>query len=140
MSASDLPTINAMLNGLASVFLLTGFVFIRRKMIPQHRAMMIAAFVTSGLFLISYVTYHLSAHLITRFQGQGIARTVYFAILISHSVLAVAVPPMAIITLFRGMKMKVEKHRALARWTLPIWLYVSVTGVAVYFMLYHIYA
>lgn len=140
MSTSDLPTINAMLNGLASVFLLIGFVFIRRKMIPQHRAMMIAAFVTSGLFLISYVTYHLSSHLITRFQGQGIARTVYFAILISHSVLAVAVPPMAIMTLFRGLKMKVEKHRALARWTLPIWLYVSVTGVAVYFMLYHIYA
>lgn len=140
MSASDLPTINAMLNGLASVFLLTGFVFIRQKKIPQHRAMMIAAFVTSGLFLISYVSYHLSSHLITRFQGQGIARTVYFAILISHSVLAVAVPPMAFVTLFRGLKMKVEKHRALARWTLPIWLYVSVTGVAVYFMLYHIYA
>jgi putative membrane protein len=109
-------------------------------MIPQHRAMMLAAFVTSGLFLISYLTYHLSEHLITRFQGEGMARTMYFAILISHSVLAVAVPPMAIITLFRGLKMNVEKHRALARWTLPIWLYVSFTGVAVYFMLYHIYA
>ncbi|MBE0643984.1 MAG: DUF420 domain-containing protein [Bacteroidetes bacterium] len=140
MSVSDLPTLNAFLNGLASVFLITGFVFIRRKMIPQHRAMMLAAFVTSGLFLISYLTYHFSAHLITRFQGEGLARTVYFAILISHSALAVAVPPMAIITLFRGLKMNVEKHRALARWTLPIWLYVSVTGVAVYFMLYHIYA
>jgi uncharacterized membrane protein YozB (DUF420 family) len=140
MSVSDLPTLNAFLNGLASVFLITGFVFIRRKMIPQHRAMMIAAFVTSGLFLVSYLAYHFSAHLITRFQGEGVARAVYFAILISHSVLAVAVPPMAFITLFRGLKMKVEKHRALARWTLPIWLYVSVTGVAVYFMLYHIYA
>ncbi|MFA6233110.1 MAG: DUF420 domain-containing protein [Bacteroidota bacterium] len=140
MNAGDLPTINAILNAMASVFLITGFVFIRRKMIPQHRAMMLAAFVTSGLFLISYLTYHLSTHLITRFQGVGMARTVYFAILISHSILAVAVPPMAIITLFRGLKMKVEKHRALARWTLPIWLYVSVTGVAVYFMLYHMYA
>ena len=139
MSVSDLPTLNALLNGLASTFLIIGFVFIRRKMIPQHRAMMIAAFVTSGLFLVSYLTYHFSAHLITRFQGEGVARTLYFAILISHSVLAVAVPPMAFITLFRGLKMKVEKHRALARWTLPIWLYVSVTGVAVYFMLYHIY-
>lgn len=140
MNAGYLPTINAILNALASVFLITGFVFIRRKMIPQHRAMMLAAFVTSGLFLISYLTYHLSTHLITRFQGEGMARTVYFAILISHSILAVAVPPMAIITLFRGLKMKVEKHRALSRWTLPIWLYVSVTGVAVYFMLYHMYA
>lgn len=140
MSASDLPTVNAMLNSLATVFLITGFVFIRKKKIPQHRAMMIAAFVTSGLFLISYVSYHLSEHLITRFQGEGFARTVYFTILISHSILAVAVPPMAFVTLFRGLKMKVEKHRKLARWTLPIWLYVSVTGVAVYFMLYHIYA
>ncbi len=140
MSASDLPTLNAFLNGLASVFLIVAFLFIRRKMIPQHRAMMLAAFITSGLFLVSYLTYHFSAHLITRFQGEGIARIVYFAILISHSVLAVAVPPMAFVTLFRGLKMKVDRHRMLARWTLPIWLYVSVTGVAVYFMLYHIYA
>ncbi len=140
MSASDLPTLNAALNSLASMFLLIGFVFIRKKMIPQHRAMMIAAFVTSGVFLISYLTYHLSTDMLTRFQGEGFVRLVYFAILISHSILAVAVPPMAFITLFRGLKMNVEKHRRLARWTLPIWLYVSVTGVAVYVLLYHMYA
>jgi len=140
VNVSDLPALNATLNSLASAFLLIGFIFIRRKMIRQHRAMMLAAFVTSGLFLVSYLAYHFSAHMITRFQGAGIARTVYFALLISHSVLAVAVPPMAIMTLFRGLKMNVAKHRALARWTLPIWLYVSVTGVAVYLMLYHIHA
>lgn len=140
MNVSDLPALNATLNSLASAFLLIGFIFIRRKMIRQHRAMMLAAFVTSGLFLVSYLAYHFSAHMITRFQGAGIARTLYFALLISHSVLAVAVPPMAIMTLFRGLKMNVAKHRALARWTLPIWLYVSVTGVAVYLMLYHIHA
>ncbi len=140
MSFSDLPTVNAMLNSLSAVFLITGFVFIRRREIAKHRAMMIAAFVTSTVFLASYLTYHFSSHLVTKFQGEGLARTVYFTILISHSVLAVAVPPMAIITLFRGLKMKVERHRAIARWTLPLWLYVSVTGVAVYLMLYHFYA
>lgn len=138
MSVSDLPTLNATLNGLASVFLIAGFVLIRRKNVRQHRAMMLAAFITSGVFLVSYLTYHFSVELLTRFEGEGIIRTVYFTILISHSVLAVAVPPMAFITLFRGLKMRVEKHRAIARWTLPIWLYVSATGVAVYFMLYHL--
>jgi uncharacterized membrane protein YozB (DUF420 family) len=140
MSVSDLPAVNATLNSLAAALLLVGFVFIRRGMIRQHRAMMLAAFVTSGLFLVSYLTYHFSAQMITRFQGVGIARTLYFTLLISHSVLAVAVPPMAVVTLFRGLKMNVAKHRALARWTLPIWLYVSVTGVAVYLMLYHIHS
>jgi uncharacterized membrane protein YozB (DUF420 family) len=138
MSISDLPTLNASLNGLASVFLVIGFVLIRKKKIRQHRAMMLAAFITSGVFLVSYLTYHFTAELITRYHGEGIMRTVYFAILISHSVLAVAVPPLAFITLFRGLRMRVEKHRAIARWTLPIWLYVSVTGVAVYLMLYHV--
>jgi putative membrane protein len=90
--------------------------------------------------LIGYLYYHLSATMLTKFSGEGIARTVYFSILISHSVLAVAVPPLAIITLFRGLKMSVEKHRKVARWTLPLWLYVSVTGVLVYLMLYHFYA
>ncbi|MDX9759430.1 MAG: DUF420 domain-containing protein [Bacteroidota bacterium] len=138
MSIADLPTVNAMLNGLAALFLLIGFVLILRKNVRQHRAMMLAAFVTSGVFLVSYLTYHFNAQMITRFEGEGAMRTLYFAILISHSVLAVAVPPMAFITLFRGWKMKVERHRAIARWTLPIWLYVSVTGVAVYLMLYHL--
>lgn len=138
MSVADLPTVNAMLNGLAALFLLVGFVLILRKKVRQHRVMMLAAFVTSGVFLVSYLTYHFSAQMITRFEGEGAVRTLYFAILISHSVLAVAVPPMAFITLFRGWKMNVERHRAIARWTLPIWLYVSVTGVAVYVMLYHL--
>lgn len=138
MSVSDLPTINALLNGIATTFLIAGFLFIRRKDIRRHRAMMLAAFVTSGIFLITYITYHFTTELLTRFQGEGFVRTVYFSILISHSVLAVAVPPLAIITLFRGLKMKVERHRAIARWTLPIWLYVSFTGVVVYVMLYHL--
>jgi putative membrane protein len=140
MSVSDLPTLNAILNSLSAAFLLLGFMFIRQKKIPQHRAMMLAAFTTSALFLIGYLTYHFNVQLLTRFQGTGIVRVLYFSILISHSVLAVAVPPLAIITLFRGLKMKVEKHRRIARWTLPIWLYTSVTGVLVYLMLYHFYA
>jgi uncharacterized membrane protein YozB (DUF420 family) len=140
MSVSDLPTVNALLNTISAVFLIIGFVFIRQKKIRQHRAMMIAAFVTSTLFLATYLTYHFSVEMVTRFQGEGTARIVYFAILISHSLLAVAVPPLAIITLFRGLKMKVERHRRVARWTLPIWMYTSVTGVLVYLMLYHFYA
>ena len=140
MSVSDLPTVNALLNTLAFTFLVIGFVFIRQKKVAQHRAMMLSAFVTSAVFLVTYLYYHFNVEIITRFTGEGTARIVYFAILISHSVLAVAVPPMAIITLFRGLKMKVEKHRRIARWTLPIWMYVSVTGVLVYLMLYHWYA
>lgn len=140
MSVSDLPSVNAALNALASLFLVLGFVLIRRGKVQQHRAMMLAAFATSTLFLATYLYYHFNAQLITKFQGEGLARTVYFVILISHSVLAVAVPPMAIITLFRGLKMAVERHRAIARWTLPLWLYVSVTGVLVYVLLYHVYA
>jgi len=140
MNISDLPTVNAMLNTLATAFLLAGFVFIRRRDIRLHRAMMLAAFITSTVFLATYLTYHFSSQLITRYTGEGVMRTVYFIILISHSVLAVAVPPLAIITLFRGLKMKVQRHRAIARWTLPLWLYVSVSGVMVYFMLYHFQA
>ena len=138
--ASDLPTVNALLNSLSALFLVVGFVYIRQRKIPQHRAMMIAAFATSTLFLISYLWYHFSGTLITRFPGEGLARVLYFSILISHSVLAVAVPPLAIITLWRGLKMNETKHRKIARWTLPLWLYVSVTGVTVYVMLYHVYA
>ncbi|MCB2206070.1 DUF420 domain-containing protein [bacterium] len=140
MSITDLPSVNATLNGLSAVFLMIGFMFIRQKKIPQHRAMMLSAFITSAVFLVSYLTYHFSVELVTRFQGEGFARTLYFFILISHSVLAVAVPPLAIITLFRGLKMNVQRHRRIARWTLPIWMYTSVTGVLVYLMLYHFYA
>ncbi len=140
MSFVHLPTINALLNSLSALFLIVGFFYIRQRKVPQHRAMMIAAFATSTLFLVSYLWYHFSGTMITKFTGDGIARVVYFTILISHSVLAVAVPPLAIITLWRGLKLNEAKHRKIARWTLPLWLYVSVTGVAVYVMLYHLYA
>ncbi len=140
MTLSDLPTINALLNSLSAIFLISGFWFMRRKQIARHRAMMISAFVTSALFLATYLTYHFTSHLVTKFQGEGLVRIVYFTILISHSVLAVAVPPLAILSLFRGLRMRVDRHRAVARWTLPLWMYVSVTGVFVYLMLYHFYA
>jgi uncharacterized membrane protein YozB (DUF420 family) len=132
------PTLNATLNGLAGLFMLVGVYFIRRKEVRKHRAMMLAAFITSALFLVSYLAYHFSTQLVTTYQGTGMMRTVYFFILISHSVLAAVVPFMVLITLTRGLKMKVERHRRIARWTFPTWLYVSVTGVLVYVMLYHI--
>jgi len=135
MSLSDLPLLNASLNALAGVLLVIGYVLIRRKRIRQHRAVMISAFVVSTFFLISYVTYH--ANIGSRpFTGQGPIRTVYFVILITHVVLAAAVPPLAVITLSRALRARFDRHVAIARWTLPIWLYVSVTGVIVYLMLY----
>ncbi|MAT40524.1 MAG: hypothetical protein CL946_13085 [Ectothiorhodospiraceae bacterium] len=136
MDVSILPSVNATLNGIAGVFLLLGFYFIRKKEIQKHRVMMITAFSISVLFLVSYLTYHFNTELVTKFQGEGFIRIVYFTILISHSILAAFVPFLAIITLFRGLKMDVEKHRKIARWTFPMWLYVSVTGVVVYLMLY----
>lgn len=140
MDAGMLPALNASLNAISSLFLLMGYHFIRRKDKAKHRAMMIAAFSTSVLFLISYLSYHLSSHLVTRFQGQGFARFVYFAVLGSHSVLAIAVPILAVITLLRGLRSDFIAHKKIARWTFPAWLYVSVTGVIVYVMLYHVYA
>ncbi len=135
MTLSDLPLLNASLNALAGVLLVIGYVLIRRKRIRQHRAVMISAFVVSTLFLVSYVVYH--ANIGSRpFTGEGPIRTVYFVILITHVVLAAAVPPLALITLSRGLRARIDRHVAIARWTLPIWLYVSVTGVVVYVMLY----
>ena len=135
MSLSDLPLLNASLNALAGVLLVIGYVLIRRRRIRQHRAVMISALVVSTFFLISYVTYH--ANIGSRqFTGQGSIRTVYFVILITHVVLAAAVPPLAVITLSRALRARFDRHVAIARWTLPIWLYVSVTGVIVYLMLY----
>lgn len=135
MSLSDLPLLNASLNALAGVLLVIGYVLIRRRRIRQHRAVMISALVVSTFFLISYVTYH--ANIGSRpFTGQGPIRTVYFVILITHVVLAAAVPPLAVITLSRALRARFDRHVAIARWTLPIWLYVSVTGVIVYLMLY----
>ncbi len=135
MTLQDLPLLNAFLNGTSALLLVTGYVLIRRKKIPLHRAIMITAFCTSTLFLVSYLVYHYNVGSV-RYPGQGTVRTVYFAILISHTLLAVSVPPLAIITLTRGLKARYDRHRVIARWTLPIWLYVSVTGVLIYLMLY----
>jgi putative membrane protein len=138
MSISDLPTLNAILNSISAVLLATGFFFIRRKNIKAHRACMIAAFATSTLFLISYLIYHYN-HGATGFSGEGIVRPVYFTILITHTILAAAIVPMVFITFSRALREKFDKHRKIARWTLPLWLYVSVTGVFVYLMLYQLY-
>jgi protoheme IX farnesyltransferase len=138
ISISDLPAINASLNGISAILLVIGYTLIRRRRIEQHRRVMIAAFATSTLFLITYLIYH--ANVGARpFPGQGAIRQVYFAVLISHAVLAATVPPLALITLVRGLRERYDKHRTIARWTLPIWLYVSVTGVIVYLMLYQMY-
>lgn len=135
MTLSDLPTLNATLNGIAGMFLLAGFYFIRRGQIARHRASMLAAFAMSTLFLISYLIYHANVGSVP-FQGQGPIRTLYFAILITHIILAAAVPPLALITLFRGLRRDDARHRRIAKITWPIWMYVSVTGVIVYLMLY----
>ena len=138
MSLSDLPALNAWLNGTSAVLLTTGWFLIRSGRIEAHRRVMIAAFVTSSLFLISYVVYH--AQIGSKpFPGTGIMRVAYFSILIPHVVLAAVVLPMAIVTLTRGLKRQDVRHRALAVWTLPVWLFVSVTGVVVYVMLYRLY-
>ena len=131
----DLPAVNAALNGIAGVLLVIGYILIRRRRIDAHRRTMIAAFVTSSLFLVCYVIYHAQVGSV-RFTRQGIVRPIYFTILITHVTLAAAVLPLAIITLSRGLKARFDRHRAIARWTLPIWLYVSITGVLVYVLLY----
>ena len=137
MSLSDLPALNATLNATSAVLLMTGYVFIRQGHVRRHRAAMIAACIVSTLFLTSYVIYH--ANIGSRpFTGTGPMRAVYFTILITHVVLAAAVPPLALITLWRGLRARFDKHVAIARWTLPIWMYVSVTGVIVYLMLYRL--
>jgi uncharacterized membrane protein YozB (DUF420 family) len=135
MSVSDLPSFNAALNLTSTILLVTAWFFIKNRRIQAHRRCMIAAFVTSALFLISYVTYH--AQIGSKpFPGTGAIRIVYFSILIPHVILAAAVLPLAIITLRRGLRRDDERHRRLAKVTLPIWLFVSVTGVIVYVMLY----
>jgi len=130
-----LPGINASLNGLSACLLVSGYLAIRGGRIPLHRGLMLSAFATSTLFLISYLTYHFQFP-VTPFQGEGVVRIVYFTILFPHIALAIVMVPMVLVTLYRGLKGQFDKHRKLARWTLPIWLYVSVTGVLVYLMLY----
>ena len=135
MPYAALPAVNATLNALTGLLLVIGYVLIRRGRRRQHRAVMITAFCTSVVFLVSYLTYH--AHAGSKhFPGMGAARAIYFSILLTHTVLAAAIVPLAIITLSRGLSARYDRHRAIARWTLPIWLYVSVTGVIVYWMLY----
>ena len=135
MTVHSLPAVNATLNAISTALLVAGYVLIRSRQITMHRRCMIAACVTSTLFLVCYVTYHLQVGSV-RFTRQGFVRPLYFTILITHVTLAALVLPLAIVTLSRGLKMRVERHRAIARWTLPIWLYVSATGVLVYVLLY----
>jgi uncharacterized membrane protein YozB (DUF420 family) len=135
MSVTDLPHLNAALNAVAAVLLTTGYFLIRARRIEAHRRCMISAFVVSALFLISYVTYHAQVGS-KPFPGTGLVRTVYFAVLIPHVLLAAGVLPLALVTIRRGWIRDDARHRRIARWTLPIWLFVSVTGVVVYVMLY----
>lgn len=135
MNYDSLPAVNACLNGLAAVLLFVGLILIKRGQREAHRKVMLAAFGTSVLFLISYLTYHAHAKIVY-FRGTGLIRTVYLTILGTHTVLAAAVPVLAVITLNRGLKARYDKHRRIAKWTWPIWMYVSVTGVVVYLMLF----
>ncbi|HKV06015.1 MAG TPA: DUF420 domain-containing protein [Candidatus Acidoferrales bacterium] len=132
---SSLPAVNASLNAACAVFLVAGFAFIRRGKIRLHRACMLTAFFCSSVFLIFYLYFHARAGVI-RFGGQGWMRPVYFTILVSHTILAAAIVPLVLITLTFALRGRFQRHRAIARWTLPLWLYVSVTGVIVYWMLY----
>jgi uncharacterized membrane protein YozB (DUF420 family) len=137
MSFNDLPTLNAALNSTAALLLIVGYRLIRTGNRAAHRKVMLAAFAVSTLFLISYLVYHQQVGSVP-FTGTGPIRTVYFSVLLTHTVLAALTPFLAVATLWRGLRGQFERHRNLARWTLPIWLYVSVSGVAVYLMLYRL--
>jgi uncharacterized membrane protein YozB (DUF420 family) len=137
ISVSDLPVLNATLNATSTVLLSLGFYFVKHRQLTAHKRCMLGAFVTSTLFLASYLTYHFqvlpgSVH----FTGTGSLRTLYYAILLTHIGLAAVILPLALVTLSRALKERFDKHRQIARWTLPLWLYVSVTGVVIYWMLY----
>lgn len=138
MGIADLPALNAVLNGTAAAFLVSGYLLIRRGRVTPHKRCMLAALATSTIFLISYVVYH--ANVGSRpFPGQGAIRIVYFGILITHVVLAAAILPLALTTAARGLSAQYDRHVRIARWTLPFWIYVSVTGVVIYLMLYQLY-
>jgi len=144
MSILDLPAVNGSLNGLSTVFLTAGYVFIRKKKQTAHRNCMIAAFVTSTLFLACYLTYHFYLAFAlhrgpTRFTDPAWFRPIYLTILITHTILAVTIVPLILMTMSRGLKGNFERHRKIARWTWPLWMYVSVTGVVIYFLLYQIF-
>jgi uncharacterized membrane protein YozB (DUF420 family) len=135
MDVHSLPAVNATLNGIAAVLLAIGYTLIRRKRIDAHRRVMLTAFAVSVVFLVCYLVYHFNAGIVY-YQKTGFLRHLYLTILTTHTILAVITPVLAIITLRRGLRMDVQRHRAIARWTFPIWMYVSVTGVIVYLMLY----
>jgi putative membrane protein len=137
MTVTDLPALNATLNATSTALLITGYVLIRNGRRQAHRNVMIAALITSALFLTSYLIYHAQVGSVP-FKGTGLIRTLYFAVLIPHVILAAAIVPPILITASRGLSAKYDKHKRIARWTLPLWLYVSVTGVIVYLMLYRL--
>ena len=139
MGLHDLPALNAALNATCGALLITGLVLIRKGRIQAHRGVMLSAFCVSVLFLISYVTYHANVGS-RKFTGEGWIRPVYLTILATHTVLAAAVVPLAIVTLRRGLRRDDIRHKRIARWTWPIWMYVSITGVVIYWLLYHAYA
>lgn len=138
-SVSDLPLLNALLNSASTVLLLYGYVCIRLRRILLHKICMLSAVACSAAFLISYITFHAEAGVV-RFAGQGTIRPVYFTILFTHTVLAAAIVPLVIVTLTFALRARFARHKAVARWTLPIWLYVSVTGVIIYWLLFRLYA
>lgn len=134
---SSLPSLNAALNSASALLLFSGYIFIRRGRIAAHRRCMLAALGTSALFLVSYLVYHYNVGSVA-FTGQGLIRRVYFTILISHTILAVTIVPLVLITATRAFRGRFDRHKRIARWTLPLWSYVSVTGVIVYWMLYRL--
>jgi putative membrane protein len=139
IATADLPAVNATLNGTTAVLLSLGYAMVRRRKILLHKTFMLSAFGVSTLFLASYLWYHAHAGL-RRFEGRGWIRPVYFAILISHTVLAAVVVPLALTTVYFGLRSRHPAHQRIARWTLPIWLYVSLTGVVVYLLLYRLFS
>jgi uncharacterized membrane protein YozB (DUF420 family) len=139
MTVHDLPAVNASLNGLSAVFLTAGFVFIKRGNKIAHRNCMISAFCTSVIFLACYLTYHASVKTVTHFVDPAWFRPIYLAILLTHTILAVVIVPMILITLNRALRERFDAHKKIARWTWPLWMYVSVTGVVVYLLLYQIF-
>ena len=138
MDISYLPHVNACLNGTSAVLLFSGYLFIRSGNVAAHRACQLSALAVSILFLASYLTYHFN-HGTTRFQGTGVARPIYFTVLTSHTILAMVIVPLVVLTFYRAFRQDFTRHRRIARITLPLWLYVSITGVIVYLMLYQIY-
>jgi putative membrane protein len=139
MTLHDLPTVNGTLNGLSAILLTAGYVFIKKKNMKAHRNCMISAFATSVIFLMCYLTYHIFVHHLTIFKDPAWFRPIYLTILYTHLALAIVIVPMVLVTLNRAFKQRFELHKKIARWTWPIWMYVSVTGVVVYLILYQIF-